>query len=848
MNAVKKYNEQLEKIKKIGKKSNLELEIRKEISIQSFLEVYENNKTKPKVLKTSFSRSDSVVREESFYDLGEKKEKESMMKEKIHTEPFEGFNLNISVETKTDKVVTAIKYSRIKFRWSFDILPKWIMDLTISIKIDSNKVVEMVKYYLFGQKRTEPEDILTYITESTYYVQKPTILSTDIEFEYFSDSPISESDLRDIREKISTMNGVSNQNEKNLEITEKISKILYPKMQNYTNLKEMLYNPVTLDRRAFLEIKPNLSEYTVAPKNDGERTLIIYVEVPTKTIIILNSTELVILGDQEPEIKYGSVKYIIDSEVLSNGKIYAFDLIYDGTNLIESTKTNYLDRFAMLSNIEKDMAKILEILNNDKKYTFSLNNVRKFSDISQKEFYNLAEAKSEIKNIDGLILTHFTDPRKVYKWKPLEHNTIDFLIIAADPLLIGKYGYEKTDKKAYILCSGIAPDDRKILGLDQHLFDYKSGNVGAQLQYVPFISSLDRYSYVWYSDRTDLDMKIGEFRLLFNPNNENREWKLVRERPDRDRLVKLGRYYGNYYRVAEMTYLYYFNPVMLPQFFVNELNYFQVNKKDEYKTMIGFNNFVKENVLSQVKNTHYLIDLSCGKGQDIFRYNLFGVRNLLAVDRDSDAIAELINRKYSLGNPNYYKYNRNTVLTLRDFTFIQARICDLSQSVEHIMGVLKPEIKAKFVTMNLAIHYLLNDRKSLIQFSKHVDGLLDNGGTFIFSTFCGEKLMTDFNKYKKEGNPQKIEFSDNKFNITRVTEPGIKGDKIDVLHPFSNEVYRENIVNISEVISQFESLGFRLRQRVYFSEFITKYSDSDKLTEDEKRYVDYYVYVSLVKD
>jgi hypothetical protein len=842
MQFINKYNDLLiSNSTEKTKKTNVELEIRKKIPLDLFLEVYNKHKTTPHVLKSSFSRSDNNVREESFYVGGERKEKESLIKTKVHSENYKGYTLNISTETFTDKSVTDIKYAKIKFRWSFDILPKWIMDLTLTVELNPSYMAEMVKYYLVGQKRTKLEEIFSYIVESKYYLQKSTILSSDIEFEFVGNDKLKDTDMVDIDNLLDSMKSVRDEDEKSAEIIKKISNLLYPNRQKITNLKELLYNPVTLDRKIFLDIKQDLSEYTVAPKNDGERAIIIIFK--SETVLIVTGTEILVLG-KETEIKKEEVTYIIDSEfVKSEDKIIAFDTLYFRENLVDLPNSDYLERFSLLESIEKEVGQKITDLEKNKKYKFSLNNVQKFSDLNKEEFFKIAQ----IKDTDGIILTHFNDPRKVYKWKPLEHNTIDFLIVAADNSLLGKYGFEKTNKKAYILCSGITSEDRKILGLDRHLFEFSQRNKNSdKLEIVPFMSSLDKYSYIWYSDRTDLDMKIGEFCLVdYDTKSEKKtkSWKLVRERPDRDRLVSLGRYYGNYYKVAELTYLYYFNPVLLEQFYTKETNYFRTAKKDQYRIMVGFNNFVKENVLYQVKGTSYLVDLSCGKGQDIFRYNSLGVKNLLAVDKDSDAIAELINRKYSLGKPEFYKYNRNQILSLQEYTFIEARICDLSQNTDVIMRELNPDTKAKFVTMNLAIHYLLDNKKALIEFSKLVDRLLDVGGTFIFSTFCGEKLITDFTALKKAGKPERIEFKDAKFNITKVENM----DKIDVLHPFSEEVYRENIVNISEVITQFESLGFVLKQRAYFSEFLTKYRDVSSMTEDEKKYVDYYVYVTLTK-
>lgn len=66
-------------------------------------------------------------------------------------------------------------------------------------------------------------------------------------------------------------------------------------------------------------------------------------------------------------------------------------------------------------------------------------------------------------------------------------------------------------------------------------------------------------------------------------------------------------------------------------------------------------NLIKRIVIQQtLKKGSVILDLGCGKGQDIHKYALVGINYAIMVDKDLDAIQELITRKNNTKSNDIY--------------------------------------------------------------------------------------------------------------------------------------------------------------------------------------------------
>ena len=456
--------------------------------------------------------------------------------------------------------------------------------------------------------------------------------------------------------------------------------------------------------------------------------------------------------------------------------------------------------------------------------------------------------------IDGLIFNQnykYYESR-VYKWKPPNLLTLDFLIKRPLSTMVGlsdipiKKGYD-----VYLLFCGIRADlfkslrERKITGYNELFADIKMRSDYFPMHFLP--------NYLYYhpiqGDRfddasvpLDLNNQIGEFIL------EDGQWKLVRLRYDKLKDAQEGLFYGNDYKTCKGTWDMIHNPLTLDDLCNPGKMYFMKSKSSKHVAMTNFNSFVKSMLTLEVKynpiNTPQettVIDLASGKGQDIFRYLEAGVGTLVAVDIDQDALDELEKRRLS---------------AVKGHTQVMVKKMDLSQPfTQSVAGFASLGVeRCNFIFCNFAIHYLISSAKSLDNLVGLVDKMLIPGGKFVFTCFDGRRvydLVSGTGKYEsKDGDggvpSYSIEkkFSGDKFETY--------GQKISVKLPFSPDPYEEYLVDIDNVISHFEKKGYEVEKHSSFSYYLPKFKINNEkvysqLTDDDKKFVSLYSYVSVWK-
>ena len=805
-------------------KSSWELEFRVNVDAATFRSVHEIYGSED--LTKSFVVSAGVDRTEKFYEKKTRVRLENLKKTtaKEHIVTDQEFamvygikgKLVLSKEIPINSSVTKPEFYRIKFR-SSKTLGAWRLDLTASIEPkNTNEAIDVVKKTLIDNPITATSKNLIECVDELLKSYK---LVFSIEAEHTSNSPSVE-DIRDLKPVFemlqNTDTGISDE-------IKKISKALFPKKYPANTLKQLLDNPVALMPSTYYDkVFANIDEFFVTEKTDGRRVL----------LVIENSVKAVFAEEiKELDFTKTETKIMLDCEY-ADGKFYAFDLLFHGRTLEHET---FETRYAMLQDKKSEYPDVI---------------VKEMTRLHPNNLESVVKAYASKKNIDGLIFTRATKPyhdSESYKYKPAEHNSIDFLIVRPLSSQLGLEGLSvQKNMHTYVLCCGIQPEQLTTLSItplrnfDDMIKTVPDIKFTGQLQAIQFSPSIEPDAYVFHSKDDKLHGHIGEFI------RKESVWELVKLREDRDVGVRTGSFFGNNYTVAEEIFMNYYHPFTLEMLWNNTGQYFQTVKSPEFRNMIAFNNFVKAHVLRQTSGAKKVVDLASGKGQDMFLYNGFNVREILFNDIDKFAITEALKRKLSLNNPKYYKYGKPPKKNMK----IHVNIVDLTQNYKKVLdGMARFHMgNADFVVINLAIHYLVNE-KGFFNVFQIVDGLLKSGGIFIFTTFCGEKIA-DLMRQK----PGELNFNDPKFGIKAVTalpEPNVtqyrNKYKITVKHPFSkNEYYEENLVNVDEIISQFTSFDYELLQDSYFSEFLPKYSGKE-LTPAEKEYVGLYKVVSLRK-
>ncbi len=437
-----------------------------------------------------------------------------------------------------------------------------------------------------------------------------------------------------------------------------------------------------------------------------------------------------------------------------------------------------------------------------------------------------------------------------FKWKPLDQLTIDFYIM----------DYPK--KNTYALCSGVDSKTFKLLKMS--FFDgYKAPDSPNSFQYFPiqFETYDGEFNFQWKPSKEDetiigdlktLNGMVGEFRLA-NDNGILENPQLLRLRTDRISDIERGEYYGNALRYSELIW----HSIKYPLKIVDMCNptnnaYFAAEDTDGwYKAGRGFNSFVKTHLMElylPVGKDSRLMDIAAGKGQDLARSVELGYSDIVAMDKDTDALTELLERKYNL-----------RVKSRHASASIHIKKIDLENTAdENIKNLKIPTDSVDNIMINFAIHYIchsgaLNTPSPVDEFIKLCKFYLKQGGRVMITTFNGQDV---FDKLKNSDEWDVVENNRIKYSIKRDFASDTMTDmdqQIDVLLPFSaGEYYKEYLVNYKYVQQRFEQNGFSMIKSDSFESLLRAFKKQNNngykgLTEGDKEYVSLYGYMIFEK-
>jgi hypothetical protein len=592
---------------------------------------------------------------------------------------------------------------------------------------------------------------------------------------------------------------------------------LYNKKDLLT-LKQLLPEPIEINKRQYLEeILPNINNFWITDKADGIRT-----------ILWLNDTKAIWYNSVEKgEFEIPPTNdTIIECEKIDD-YFYGFDIIkYQNT---ETYLLNFDKRLEIL-------VKCDGILNN-----LIIKKFIKLNDDYPTQIANFYQTKDINYNVDGLIFTSSNDTyieTKYYKWKPVEHMSIDFVVKKCPKGLLNKHPYIiKKDCELYLLFSGTRLDDFNHLGMSRIQYYNDMFSTISNKKYFPiqFSPSDNPYAYLWwYNGDEDVNNRICELTY----DIDNSEWKLLKIRTDRQNETN---YYGNYFKVAEIIWRNFSNPLTL-KYLCSTIEH---NKKEFYfiktnsaihKAIRKYNNVFKFELLKKYTNTeiNWCIDLGCGNGQDIIKYIKLGIKKTLFIDVNENNLCEIINRKYTLVKT----YNKDFSNKWKMGIFIQK--LNLLDTAKYNCDLIRDKgfpylnEKVKLIICNFAIHYLVGDLIKLNNFAVFVSSLLQNSGRFIFTCLDGEKVYDILNETKTRCDELDIKFDGwgdgkkykilPKFDITKKFT-GIR-QNIELLLPFSEGVlYTEPLVNLNKVKKAFEKNKFILESQGCFSLYLEIFKD-----------------------
>ena len=480
-----------------------------------------------------------------------------------------------------------------------------------------------------------------------------------------------------------------------------------------------------------------------------------------------------------------------------------------------------------------------------------------------------------------------------YKWKPSSHNSIDFYMEFEKDKTTGKilkvFDNSISDKlknKSYMICNLYVGDvnnnvEKPVLfgvkdSISQAYIYLDDNNIPRSLDG----KQISDKTVVEFYYNTDDDLQ-KQFR-----------WIAMKTRFDKTESVqKFNKKYGNNEHIANKIWHSIINPVRMSDFttlsddklydnYIKEMkeridfNLIKLERKDNIyfqkkttliKDMAKFHNFIKSNIIYTYVNFKYddiqkkVLDVACGKGQDIQKFYYTEVKLYVGFDPDYSALTDSGD-----GAISRYRGLKKTHERFPPCYFIQADATSILQYDEQVkkigrMTLDNKKLFEKFFTwdnkktlfdiMNcqFAIHYFLSDIDSWNNFTDNINMYLREGGYFMFTTFDGDRVKDKFKEsnnfseyYDNNGEKSLLFDIVKKYDDTNKSNYGMAID-VHMAWLFEDGVYRTEYLVFKDFIikSLKERCQLELVETCLFEDLFNNAKDflnlSSEIEEQEKR-------------
>lgn len=657
--------------------------------------------------------------------------------------------------------------------------------------------------------------------------------------------------------------------------------------------------PISLELKNVTKDIPN--KYYVTDKADGNRYfLIIYA---AKVYLISYNLDVLFTGITLNGDKWNGS--ILDGEYLTiSGKnvFLCFDCLFYGSNdmrtekklLTRLTQADTLikecfvfekqighsfdelykiptdkTKDTLLNNLENSLCSYMSTLNNDIKHTNKYPLIRRkyFAQIIGIDSGEIFRNSSMIwkkyvldstiacpYHLDGLIfqpqiqsyITNFKNSEYKlpdYKWKPREHNSIDFYI---------EFDKDQSGKQNIYYDNTLQDNNNNKPYKIAHLFvGFKDRNTRSVVP-ILFMEKTKKYIahlFLVNGEARDengivlQDKSVVEFTYNMNLSIPQAfRWIARNIRFDKTERLNSGiKEYGNYFTTAKNVWDTMNNPLTLDDFDLlgsgKELSIndkgFKQNNNSQIKTkqsagyyqnivtiampMKRFHNFIKANMISAYVDSNYfgdnvsVLDLACGRGGDINKFYYKNISKYVGVDIDNDGLMNNIdgaltryrnltkkNQKKSGPKMEFVHANIGALLNVAEQ---QKAIGKMTPTNERLINESITNNKFDIINCQFAVHYLLKDDVTWNNFLKNINNHLKIGGFLLLTTFDGKKVDDLFANGKTRYDSSYIDSNGNTKNLFTIIKNYDEKSKINgKYYGVGNAINYTNILMFSEEV------------------------------------------------
>jgi hypothetical protein len=285
-------------------------------------------------------------------------------------------------------------------------------------------------------------------------------------------------------------------------------------------------------------------------------------------------------------------------------------------------------------------------------------------------------------------------------------------------------------------------------------------------------------------------------------------------------------------------------------------SYFRHDKSEVYKNQTKFITYVREMMYKQLSTSNSILVLAAGKGQEVFMTTKTNANIVVHLDVCIRSLQTLIERLTHLGDPKWYGEYGRLPDSFPSHYVVPANLNDSYNSIIDKIHKVANIKTFNLITIMLAIHYIIRDKKTLNNFFQLIDGVLQRHGVLCVMGLDGRTVINALKSNSvREIRIPKTSTTDPIYHIklnskSSIDDPNLSNIIIDCKLPFTDEYYSEYLIDYKMVIDKFVSEGYQLRQFgpvTHFKGGFHLRHPNRILSVDDLEYLSFYYYMSVYK-